>query len=221
MVKLNLSTDGGLKFENGKLTLNFDPSLNVEKRSDGVYINTAALGGGLEGTIDDYTVKVLGTNQNGDSMLGIDRDVVVSIFSMCQYQVISRTNKNSYAVNNQIKTISDIVDEYNAVLKWHDEHPGQGIEPGVPHTIYKVTDNDLFQFRATAYPYQYTDGTNTWPVAIDSGIRPQNVPITAFFVITSVTYDYNDRMTNLTLTCLWSSLPEYIAGTAYTYPGTP
>lgn len=209
----------GLKFtDDHKMTLNIDPTVNIQKRTNGVYVDASSLGGGIEGSIDDHTIKVVDHNGNGDSILGINRDVVVCVFSMCQYKVTNRSNKNAYAVSNVVKTIDDIAEELNAVI---NAYGSIGIPMGVPHAAYTLKVGDFFQLRDRAYPYQYTSATETWPVAVDEGNRYEGIPITAFFYVTSVSYDYDMKVTGLTLQCLWSSLANYIAGTSYTYTETP
>lgn len=217
MKKISYNSNSGLIMNDGKLTLNFDESIIVDK-TNGVFIDPHNLGGGLEGSIDDYTIKVDRKDGNGNAILKVNRDVVVSIFSMCQYKVTNRSSKAAYAVSNQIKTIDDIVDELNAVIT---AYGSMYIPMGVPHTGYILSQGDLFQLRTVAIPTQYSDGENTWPVAVDDGNRPQGVPITAFFYIESVTYANIYRVSGLTLRCLWSSLASYTAGTAYTYTETP
>lgn len=217
MLLTNLKPGKGLEVVNGELTLRFDPSINVQKESSGVYIDANALGGGLEGTIDDHTVEVKSVDSNGNAIIGINRDVVTCVFSMCQYQVTNRSNTSTYTTNTTIKTISDIGNELNAVM---DAYGTIGIPMGVPHYPYQLQIGDFFQLRTRAMPYQYTDGTNTWPVAVDSGNRPEGIPIVAFFYVSNVVYSSEGYLETLSLQCLWSSLTQYTKGTTYTFTHT-
>ena len=203
----------GLTIENHKLTLNFEPSIKVDK-SDGVMIDQHDLGGGLEGVIDRHTIIPYSKDANNHTVLGVNTEVVSCIFSMCQYRVSNRgTSTDQYTIDKtHNKTVEDVVNEMNAVMDYYDTQ-GREFPEGMAHTTYKFVAGDFFQFRKVCVPYQVAG----WPVPIDDANRNQNTPITAFFYIQAVEYVDGYRLHSLTLLCIWSSLADYTAGQTYTY----
>lgn len=215
MIDIKLTPVKGLTVENGLLTLKLEqsPYAEIQKTESGLFIEKQGLNSAL---IDSHTIISTGGSSYMDIYVDANTDVVVRIFSMCQYQVTNRTNKASYAVSNELKTIDDVVGELNAIIDAYDAS-GDAIPMNVPRTSYILKPKDLFQFRRHAIPSQFTNGTETWPCAIDDGNRPQGERITALFVVKSITYDDESRVSKLTLQCLWSSLTSYTKGTEYTY----
>lgn len=212
MIFLTPDPGKGLTIKNHKLTLNFDPSINVDT-SDGVLIDSHDLGGGLEGVIDRHTIIPYSKDASDNTLLGVNTDVVSCVFSMCQYKVTTRgTSVDQYVINkNQNKTIEDVIREMNAVMDYYDS-AGRPFPDGMAHTTYKFKIGDFFQFRKVCVPYQVAG----WPVPIDDANRNQNTPITAFFYIQNVEYVDGYRLHALTLLCIWSSIASYVAGTTYT-----
>lgn len=219
MMKLGITLGEGLTTtSDNKLTLKIKDNLvaPITLRDDGLYIPGGDESVGRCGIIDQHTLTNAGVTPANNIRVDVNSDVVVRIFSMCQFKCIDRSSKQNYRVSNEYKTIDDIVGELNAVI---DAYGSAAIPMNVPRTSYIIKPHDLFQLRQYYMASQYTDGTSdgTWPVAMDSGNRGQNSPITALFYIPFIEYDESQRVTALTLNCLWSSIPSYTKGTAYNY----
>ena len=203
---------------NGEITLNFADDTPVQKKDDGVYIPKDSFGDGTDG----WTVKIDGVDAKGNARLNINRDVVVSIFTMSRRKVSDRANVENYSTSDTTKVVEDIVDEFNCAM---DNYAtlGQSVPEGLPATQFVLTVGDFIQFRENARPWRATlngEKGPMWPCAMDDMRRYQEDPIRAFFYITDVKYqDVNlpQYLTKLTILCVWSELPEYVAGTSYTY----
>lgn len=213
MIKWNLDPGVGVHYDHGMLTLNFAESrVPVLKNERGLYVQGTTSGSTISGLIDQQTLK----NTGNGKIIGANVEILAHSFLMCQYVVTNRKTKATYAVNtSQNKTINEVVSELNAV---QDKYSSEAIDipMGMAKTGYILSVNDLFGFRTSFLPMQYSDGTNTWPCAMDSGNRSENDTLTALFVVQSVTY--NDKyLTGLQMKCLWSQITGLTKGDVWTY----
>lgn len=213
MIKWNLDPGVGVHYDHGMLTLNFAESrVPVLKNEHGLYVQGTTGGSTISGLLDQQTLKNTGNGQ----IIGANAEILAHSFLMCQYVVTNRKTKATYAVNtSQNKTINEVVAELNAV---QDKYSSEAIDipMGMAKTGYILSVNDLFGFRTSFLPMQYSDGTNTWPCAMDSGNRSENDTLTALFVVQSVTY--NDKyLTGLQMKCLWSQITGLTKGEVWTY----
>lgn len=213
MIKWNLDPGAGVHYDHGMLTLNFAESrVPVLKNETGLYVQGTTGGSTISGLLDQQTLKNTGNGQ----IIGANAEILAHSFLMCQYNVTNRKTKATYAVDtSQNKTINEVVAELNAV---QDKYASEAIDipMGMAKTGYILSVNDLFGFRTSFLPMQYSDGTNTWPCAMDSGNRSENDTLTALFVVQSVTY--NDKyLTGLQMKCLWSQITGLTKGDVWTY----
>lgn len=213
MIKFNLDPGSGVHYEHGMLTLNFaESAVPVQKNASGLYIKGTTGGSTISGLIDQQTLK----NTGNGKIIGVNTSIIAYSFLMCQYVVTNRKTKATYAVNTSAnKTINDVVAELNAV---QDEYAAKSmpIPMGMAKTGYILSVNDLFGFRTSFLPMQYSNGTDTWPCAMDSGNRSENDSLTAIFVVTSVSY--NDKyLTGLQMKCLWSTITGLTKGDVWSY----
>lgn len=203
------------------LTLNFDPSVNVQKLPDGVYIPKDGFGHGLDGTIDNWTVKAQeAKTADGHTLIDLNQEVVTCIYTLSRRKVTSRATVNSYATSATTKTVNDVMDEFNCAMDAY-KALGQGIPDGLPSTSYVLTPGDLFQFREDAKPWipPVNSKGQTWLCAMDDMNRYEDDPILALFYIDEVEYnDPNMRnyMTKLSLKCVWTTLADFTVGQTYT-----
>jgi hypothetical protein len=209
----------GLLKENGMITLNFDPIVKAEKRDNGVYIPSNGFGSGMEGSIDNWTVVPLGKNADNNTMLQVNHDVVVCIYTLSRRKVTNRTSVSAYKTSDETKTIFDIVNEFNCAMDGY-KAKGQNVPDGMPHTSYLMTVGDLFQFRENARPWISKNGDMQWPCAMDDMNRYEDDVIKALFYVTDIEYKDKDMpgyyMTKLSIRCVWSELNEFVAGQTYT-----
>ena len=218
-----MQVGNGLELDaiNGLTTRFKSPNL-ITKKENGLYIPQTDT---LSGKIDNYTVIPFSKDSKGNTILGVNREVVCNVFSMCVYPVTNRgplngkSAKESYTVDNtKIKTVDDIRSELNAVL---DAYGESGIPLGMPRTQYYLKPGDLFQFRRKFFATQISNGSETWPVAVDDCNRYPGVPICAFFYVNECERDAESRTLKLVLTCLWADTKvitnnEYKVGSTYT-----
>lgn len=214
----NLTTSG-LTFEDGKLTLNFHENVHAEKLEDGLYVNPNNLGNGADLILDEWTVKEYSKNADERTIIGINQDVVPCIYTISRKKVTTRTSVSAYATSDTTKTVTDVMNEFNAVMDSY-RTSGQAVPDGLPHTSYVLKPGDFFQFRENARPF-VTPKVNdvTWNVAIDDANRYESDPIKAFFYVGSVEYNDADDpyyMTKLVLYCMWSTLDGFAVGQTYT-----
>ena len=211
----------GLQKTDGIITLNFDPMTKVIKREDGVYIAQDSFGNGQTAVIDDWTIKSIGTTPDGHMMIDVNYDVVVCIYTMSRRKVTSRRTVQTYSTSNETKTVDDVLNEFNCVMDAY-RALGQAVPEGLARTSYILKPGDCFQLRENARPFVQPPNANgeTWLCAMDDANRYQEDAIRAFFYVTAV--EYNDSimpkyyMTKLSIRCVWSELPEFIAGQTYT-----
>lgn len=213
----------GLTKSNGNITLNFDNITKAEIKDDGVYIPKDGFGEGVEGINDNWTTRVTGIDSKDTSLIDINRNVVVCIFTMSRLKV---THRDSMGISNndETKTVNDVLDEINSVLDAY-RTAGQAVPLGMDIPQYTLTVGDLLQLRENTRPMIATTvdeklGTVKSIVAMDDLRRYEDDTIRAFFYITEA--EYNDPlmpgkyMTKLSIRCAWSELEEFIVGQTYT-----
>lgn len=207
----------GLTFSEGKLTLNFHPDIPVEK-TNGLYVNPNKLGNGADLILDNHTVKEFSKNSNGRTIIGINQDVIPCIYTLSRKKVTKRTSVSEYTTSNETKTVTDVMDEFNAVMDAY-RTKGQAVPAGLTHTSYTLKEGDFFQFRENARPFISKNGDVSWPCAVDDPNRSESDPIKAFFFVLAAEYnDENDPyyLTRLVLYCAWSTLDGYTVRQTYT-----
>lgn len=209
------------------LTLNFDPSVHAQKLESGIYIPLDGFGQGIDGVLDNWTIIPLRnqngeirTNTNGRTLIGVNLDHVVCIYSLCRRKVTSRTNVANYRCSNETKTVQDVMDEFNCAM---DAGP---IGQGLPATSYQMTPGDLFQFHENPKPWIATNPTlgTSWACAMDDMNRYEDQVTQALFYVEEVEYNDPDRalyMTKLSLKCIWKETDDnkfssYTVGQTYT-----
>ena len=208
----------GLTTVDGKLTLNFDESIPIEQNENGLYLDPNAIGGGLEGAIDNWTLKKYSTDANNHTILGIKQQVVPCIYTLSRRKVTNRQSVAAYTTSNETKTMLDVIDEFNAAMDYYIGR-GTSVPSGLPYTSYTFTVGDFFQFREGARPWVATNGTKSWGCAIDDANRYEDDRTKAFFSVLEAEYNNPNMhlyLTKLSLYCIWSELPEYVAGQTYT-----
>lgn len=205
---LEINPGNGLTFNSDhELTLNVDPtSPYCEKRLNGILVHdlTGDPGESGQSTEDNYTII-----KNASDKLQTNPNVVEYIFSMNAYKVIerTRTSKDTYSVDEtQLKTPQDIINELNALM---DNTSGR-----FNGTSYLFKPGNLFQLRNTVTTIK---GRSDWPVVIDDLNRTVDMVCFALFYVKAVSYSQttDKYCLSLTLTCLWSSLNDYVPGTDY------
>lgn len=212
----------GFTFSNDKLTLNFASTIPIDKGSNGLYLDPNKLGAGLEGSIDNWTVKKHSTNSSGKTILGINRNVVPCVFTISRRKVISRVDEE-FQTSNETKTVSDVINEFNAVIDAY-KSKSKSIPTGLADTTYILKVGDFLQFREPTRAFIASSGGNKWPVVMDDANRYENDVIKAFFRVEEVKYINNGYSSNymkkLTLYCIWrddSLSASYTVGQTYTY----
>ena len=211
----------GLQKNDGIITLSFDPITKVEKLDDGIYISKDNFGNGQTAVVDGWTIKSIGTTGDGHMMIDVNYDVVPCIYTMSRRKVTSRQTPQTYQTSDDTKTVDDVLNEFNCIMDAY-RALGQAVPEGLALTTYILQPGDCFQFRENARPFVQPPNAKgeTWLCAIDDANRYQEDAIRAFFYVTTV--EYNDAvmpkfyMTKLSIRCVWSELPDFVAGQTYT-----
>ena len=214
----------GLTKSNGNITLNFDNITKAEIKDDGVYIPKDGFGEGIEGINDNWTTRVTGIDSNNTSLIDINRNVVVCIFTMSRFKITNRSPVRNLSSSQETKTVNDILDEINSVLDGY-RAIGQAVPLGMNVPQYILTVGDLLQLRENTRPMNPTTtdekfGEVTSVVTMDDLRRYEDDTARAFFYITEA--EYKDPlmpgkyMTKLSIRCAWSELEEFIVGQTYT-----
>lgn len=210
-MKIGVDVGKGFTFEQNKLTTKWVEGSKIEKREDGIYIPNMKGKPGISGRSveDNYTV-MLNERYN---MIQTNPNVVEYIFSMCGYKVIESTrgSVDTYSVDkNSIKTPQDIINEINIVVDTNNLYNC---------TNYNMRSGNLFQLRDTVS----CGKPSNWPVAVDDGNRFFGSNCLALFYMNEVvhpTIGTKFLYTNsIKMTCLWSTVPEYVKGQEYTANG--
>lgn len=223
MFTINMSLGKGLTTTDGKITLDFANSVPVTK-TNGVFIDKSQIGSegvseGMEGCIDDYTVKKTGIDTNGHVNLAANPDVIPMIYTMGRQKrtTIPATSATYFngmdSAHN--KTIEDIIDELNT-LSDYPESQASGT------TTYRLTPGDLFQLRETSRPIDRNNSAYGWWIALDDLNRYENDVIKAMFHVNEAEYNHpsiSNYLMKLSLRCIWiaGDIPQsFTVGTIYT-----
>ena len=205
MKEIHLNIGEGLTFNDKQLTLDFEESPYVHKRTNGLSIDSLKgnTGEGGDSVEDNYTII-----KSKSGHLQTNPEVVEYIFSMCAYKVIerTRTSVDTYSVDNtQVKDINDIINELNACID-----ASGGTNNGA---MYILKLRNLFQLRNTSSSIKLS----SWPVAIDNLNRGQEDECKALFYVKEIEYSTNKTcyVKHIKLTCLWSSFDSFVKGTDY------
>ena len=211
MPTIQIEVGDGMTFNGNKLTTKWasDDKTKPTKSNEGLIIpdlvgkNRSV--SGKSGGADGVTIR-----EALDGSIDTNPEVVCYIHTMCAFKVTNRLDTKSFTVDtSQVKTMSDIVDEMNAIVDNDDYLDG---------SIYdSISVNNLFQLIHAAHPVK----DNRWPCAVDANTRMFGDTTLALFVVTGIEYgaDGKDhRVKTLSLKCLWSTLSGYTKGTEYTYP---
>lgn len=201
-----------------ELRMNWAKDPNVSLEDDGMYIDETGVAQNIKGKIDTHTITLTGLDKDRNGILGVNHSVVVCCYSMCQYVVIDRSSKGSFAVDKeQLKTIQDIRDEMNAVSDGYAAL-GKSIPMGMPITQYKIQPGDLLTLRKSYVAAQVEQGDEIWPVAAEDLNRYETDEITVLFYVETASWSADLRLDQLTLLCLWSTLDNFVAGCRYGFP---
>lgn len=195
-ISLNL-TGNGLTFSGNQLTLDFDESSGVEKRSDGIFLGGVSSTATVPTKIDNWSI----VEYNGTGTIKTNKDVVQYIYAFCKYPVIesSREPMSMKFDTSREKSKSDIIAEIN----WLHNN-------GYPQRSQcspKV--GDLIMFKGVGVPLNikevYGDLVNA---TCEDGMRYPDSTCEALFIVTNVTYSGDNQLlplTDISMQCIWAS----------------
>ena len=95
--------------------------------------------------------------------------------------------------------------------------------------MYEVTgretadtySGDFITLRTGFRGFLYSDENGTWPIAADDMRRYETDEICAMFYVSEATWSDSEELTQLSLFCIWSSMPSFKQGLYYGSPSTP
>ena len=211
----------GLMLSQDGLTTKWLANDAIKKTSDGIAVDVTMIANGIRSKIDGHTVIMTGLTKDRRGILSINRDVVSCCFSMCMYEVTGRETADTYSVNTSSpKDITAIRNEFNIVKNTYASL-GKVIPMGIPLVPTKVYTGDFITLRTGFRGFLYSDENGTWPIAADDMRRYETDEICAMFYVSEATWNDSEELTQLSLFCIWSSMPSFKQGLYYGSPSTP
>lgn len=223
-IKLDLG-DGLYTNAEDKLDVYYEPNGNMHPESSetpgevGLYVNNLNGADGGGSSVPDGWTTVNGTgwniidpSQTTPSFLDMNRDVVNLIFTFGVYKATMR-HPTTIAYGSDVKDVRSICNEivapvYYSPSSYTSFHPNSG-------ELIQLVKNPIFR----TVPY------NGSTIACENGNRIANdtMETVVMFVITDVHYMSDIQqggnvywIHDLTLCCIYSTIPEFIVGQSYT-----
>lgn len=229
-IKINLDLGNGLKTENNKLCVDFEPNSYIRLDTDpdipghnGLHVSNlnGEDGAGGKSTCDNWTlvpgngVKIPKVwSDQITNFLDVNRDVITCIFSMGLYRISNRRTSSPQYTSN-VKDVRAMCNEIDAPSRY------------CSGTYYRPWIGDIIQL--VEYPSLRYDtgkgdysGQNFWCESLRrEGLDKDNnrQKTRVMFVITGIEYGGSDGawINSLSLQCIYSKdVGTYVVGNTYT-----